>query len=508
MGTFLLLYYYMADIPEILDDDSESGHVFTKNKTSNSQKTDSPSSETEIVEELPSNIISDSLSTTFVDEEEEKNNEKKKLITIFAIGFGVFFVSLLVIFSFFRKSEKVNPVTLKFWGLWEEPTIWSDVIADYQKKNPHVTIQYELVSPKQYLNRFYKQTDEGRGPDIFSFHNSWVNVLGNKLSPLPQKVMSQSEFEKTFYSVFKKDLYADKYIRGIPLQLDGLILVYNTKLLKAIGLDSPPADISSFISTAQQLTVYDQSGKIITAGFAAGTSNNVDYYPDIFSWTLALNGITSLKKIDNEKVGNALESYRKFAEEDINVWSEAMPSSVNAFIQEKVAMIMVPSWELLRIKKENPKLDFKTAPLPKLTKSDKTNTSISSYWALGVNATSNEAIQLEAWKFIKFLSDRSSIEKLNKKQSEVRSFAPVSSRIDMKNLYDSNFYLKSVVDQADTYISIPFNAKTHDEGFLNSRLNTYLQNAINESAKGSSYQESAKKLGMGIQEVYTALKIL
>ena len=51
-------------------------------------------------------------------------------------------------------------------------------------------------------------------------------------------------------------------------------------------------------------------------------------------------------KLDEPGGSGALEAYRRFAEAPNNTWSEALPNAVSAFIQQEVAMIIVPSWEI------------------------------------------------------------------------------------------------------------------------------------------------------------------
>ena len=59
-----------------------------------------------------------------------------------------------------------------------------------------------------------------------------------------------------------------------------------------------------------------------------------------------------------------------------------MPDSIDAFIQEKVAMIIIPSWEILKIKTLNSNLNFKVIPVPKLPQANPLT--IASYWVDGV----------------------------------------------------------------------------------------------------------------------------
>jgi multiple sugar transport system substrate-binding protein len=494
----------MADIPEILDEESDKKGVVFK---------------TEVIEDAPSNVekknaipqieeLSDNDATFNFDEVHEDTGEsdKKRFITIGVIALIVCSILLFFVFRALFSKQPVKDVSITYWGLWEDESVLNDAITAYQKENKHVTITYKKVSPNQYLQRLLTQTKEGRGPDIFRFHNSWVPVLGDVLAGLPPNIMKLDEFEKAFYPIHKKDLFVDKYIRGMPLYLDGIVLAYNVESLKGLGLSSAPKEIDPFIEAAKNLTVYDNGGAIQTAGFAAGTVGNVDYYSDIFGWALALDGIKNIKDITASSSKTSLEFYRKFAEPEINTWSETMPKATTAFTQERVAMVMLPTWELLQIKKTNPKLDIKTAPVPVISSSNKP-TSIATYWIEGVNSGSKPEVQLESWKFLKYLSSTKVEEQIYIAQSKVRAFGMLPSRKELSKNAASNPYLSGLIEQADDLITIPFNAKTQDVGFLNTRLNVYVENAINEAKNGTAYQDATAKLEKGIQEVYSSLKL-
>ena len=46
----------------------------------------------------------------------------------------------------FNKPSQQGPITLTYWGLWEEDNLIKPVIEQYQKQNPNITIAYERKS--------------------------------------------------------------------------------------------------------------------------------------------------------------------------------------------------------------------------------------------------------------------------------------------------------------------------------------------------------------------------
>ncbi len=441
-----------------------------------------------------------------IDNENPSNNQKtinlgvndKKKYFIFG-GLILFFliVFIFLIRYFFLSAQKDKEIQLTYWGLWEENTVMQPIIDQYQNKNPNIKIKYQKMDPNGYRDKLIVRSQQKNGPDIFRFHNTWIPEIKDVLSPIPNKIMSAFEFDVIFYKIFQKDLKIGNNYYGIPLMLDGLVMVYNEDLFNNAGIKNQPETWEDIINNIGQLTVKDKDGKIVTSGIALGTASNIDHFSDIFCLFLLQNG-ADLTKLDTPEAYGALESYRKFAEQPENYWDESMPNSIDAFIQEKVAMIIVPSWEILKIASTNSNLKFRVIPVPKLPQS--TPLSVATYWAEGVSKYSDGIKQVEAWKFLKFLSEKETMTKINELQSNSRLFGTAFSRVDLGPISLQNKYLKPVIEQAEYYKSTPGMSATHDNG-LNDEIIQYIENAINATINGESYESALKTAKEGIDQI-------
>jgi len=423
--------------------------------------------------------------------------ENKRSYFFFGIGILVFLIFFFVILRvFFSQKKASKPVSLTYWGLWEEKEVFEPLIAQYQKNNPHVKINYQKMSPQDYREKLLVRTQNGQGPDIFRYHNTWVPEIKQILSPLPQSIMSNEEFEKTFYKIHQKDLKVGNNYYGLPLTIDGLVLICNLDLLKKAGIDSPPSTWDELTEMVPKLTVKDLQGKILTAGIALGLTSNVEHFSDIFALMLYQNG-GDIKKLDSEEAADALEAYRKFAEGENAFWDENLPNSITAFIQEKVAMIFAPSWEVLVIKAANPEINLKVVPVPSLPGA--APVSIANYWVEGVSKASPN--QLEAWKFLRFLVEKDNLTKFYELASRQRLFGEPYSRVDLGPILLQNEYLGAVIKQADYFVSVPMISRTFDNG-LNDEIIKYLENVINATIEGVSYHEALKTAKQGVDQVF------
>ena len=428
----------------------------------------------------------------------EENKSKYFIVA----GGAIFFLLILLFFLrvFFGKKTPVKEIKLVYWGLWEEKEVFTPVIEDYQRKNPGVKIDYQKMSAQDYRDKLLVRSKNGEGPDLFRFHNTWLPEIKDVVVPIPGNIMTNSEFEKTFYKIQQQDLKIGNFYYGIPLTLDGLVLVYNDSLFKKAGIATPPSTWDDLTDSVIKLTVKDTDGQLVTAGIALGLASNIDHFSDILGLMIVQNG-ASLKTLDQIEAVGALESFRKFAEPPNNFWDENMPNSVTAFIQEKVAMVFVPSWEILTIKNANPDLQLKVIPVPSVPGGSPT--SIANYWVEGVSRYSKN--QLEAWKYLRFLSEKDSLTKLYEIESRSRLFGEPYSRVDLGTLLAQNEYIGAVIKQADFYQSLPLISRTFDNG-LNDEIIQYLENAINSTVQGVAYADALKTAKKGVDQVLTKYK--
>ncbi len=421
-------------------------------------------------------------------------------------GFIIFFIFLFLFFKLITNKNLKQPVKLLYWGLWEDSSVMEPLIAEYKKNNPQVTITYEKMVQADYRDKLLARSKPNtqskvpaEAPDIFRFHNTWLPEIKDVVAPLPSTVMTNAEFEKTFYKIHQTDLKVGNYYYGLPLEIDGMVLAYNNSLFKKAGITRAPVTWDELIDMVGKLTVKS-NGQLVTSGIALGTASNVDHFSDIFGLMLLQNG-GDLHKLDQPEAAGALESYRKFAEEPLGQWNQSMPQSVTAFAQEKVAMILVPSWELYLIKTTNQDLDMKVAPVPSVPGSP--SLSIANYWVEGVSRYSKN--QLEAWKFLKFLTQKDSLTRLYELESKTRLFGEPYSRVDMAPLLAQNDYIGAVIKQANTLVSIPVISRTYDNG-LNDNIVTYLENAINATTQGVGYAEALTTAKQGVDQVLNQYK--
>jgi multiple sugar transport system substrate-binding protein len=317
------------------------------------------------------------------------------------------------------------------------------------------------------------------------------------LAPFPVDVVNSIELDTKFFPLVKEDLKLGGAYFGVPLHFDSLALFINMDLFRASGIPAYPATWDDLISAANTLTVRDADEKIVTAGVALGTYDNIEHASDIISLLLLQNGadLRDLAGPTKQSAVDALYFYTLFAKGDARVWDDGLENSKLAFAKGKVAMYIGYSWDIFDIKSINPNLQFAITSVPHILNRDIT---VASYWAEGVsNKTPHRK---EAFEFLKFVASRENLEKLYSIQSKTRLIGSLYPRSDMADLLSDNSLAYPFVSQGGSAKSTIFSSNTYDERMVD-ELNKYLGDAVRSIVNDNSSAESAvETLAAGVAQ--------
>lgn len=437
-------------------------------------------------------------------QEEPPKNSKKKIVSLIV---GLFAVIILLVLFFvvilpFFQQKKTSEVTLTYWGVWDDPNIFQEIASEFTRQNPNIKIKLEKQDIKtqgKHIDRLSARIDNGTGPDLYRFHNSWTLELLPMLLPLPKDAVEQAELETKFFPVVTKDLKINGAYYGVPRHFDTLALFINNQIFQAAGITARPETWDDLASISRQLTVKDADGKILTSGVALGTYDNIAHASDIISLLLLQNGadLLDLNGQTRQNAFDALSFYTSFAKGEANIWDDSQDNSKLAFMKGNLAMYFGYSWDIFEIKTYVPNLDFTIIPVPHLSQREST---IASYWVEGVSSKTKNP--KEAFEFLKFLTSRSTMEKFYSRQAKVRFFGELYPRTDTAELLKSNPLVWPFLEQGGKAESTPFSSDTYDEAMVDS-LNSYLGNAIRSIINNNSSPETAvETLAAGVAQVF------
>jgi len=441
---------------------------------------------------------------------------KRKLPRAF-IWIGAVLLVLVVVFvavKIFSSNIKPQTSDIIWWGLWEDDSVVSSLISEYEKANPKIKIKYVNQSKQDYRERLTNAIAKGTAPDIFRFHNTWVPMFKGELDFVPSSVMNASDFFKDYYPVVSSDLSSGSGFVGIPLEYDALALYINEDIF-ALAAKEPPTTWDELRQLAIELTKKDEQGRIIQSGVALGRTENVDHWQEILGLMMLQNGVDLTRpnqcletKGDELTLGwkvclgaDALTFFTLFSSVD-GVWDSTLPSSTAAFAGGKLAMYFGPSWRAFNILEQNPSLKFKTVPLPQLPRVGTTTSDVTyaTYWVEGVWARSKN--KTAAWDFLKFISTKESLAKMYTNSSRQRLFGEPYPRVDMANLLTDHAVLNSIITGAPYAQSWYLASRTFDGPTgINSLMGKYFEDAVNAVNSGIPAVKALEPVQLGVTQV-------
>ncbi len=343
-------------------------------------------------------------------------------------------------------ADTMAPVTLKYWRVFDGEDDFASIIKAYETQHPNVTIDYRRLRFEDYEDELIRAFAEGRGPDLFTVHNTEMAGYQSLMSPMPEQVtISQKEKRNRFSQEMidvpitkptltlrqLKERFIDQVVDnvlvkttttegtvekvyGLPLAIDTLVLYYNTDLLNAAGIPRPPKTWDEFQADSIKLTSYDTKGEILQSGAALGTAQNVERSSDILSTIMAQVGVKMIdargrvnftdKVDDNSRAAalRALDFYTQFSDKgrEAYSWDEKQPNSLQAFTSGKTAFFFGYAYHTPIIRTNAPRLNFAITGFPQLTGENIQKAYFANYWIETVASSSKN--KGWAWDFLLF----------------------------------------------------------------------------------------------------------
>ncbi len=310
--------------------------------------------------------------------------------------------------------------SLVVWGLWQESEDVQPVIDAFEQQTG-VKVEYKKIGTVgSYEKELLEALAEGRGPDIFVIHHTWVEGKRGLMAPSPSDIIDERALQEEFVDVVSKDVVRDGFIYALPTSVDTLALFYNKDLLSAAGIAQPPQNWQEFQRDVERLTKISRLGVIDQSAAAIGTAANVNRAPDILQLLIIQSGLSIVDEegkvdIDSEIGERSLTFFTDFSNKSKKVftWDLSQDFSIDAFSEGKTAMMINYSYHIPTIRAKNPRLPFAVAPAPQIVDS-RTPRAFASYWPFAVSASSPSP--RTAWLFLRFMTGASSSQAINASQ--------------------------------------------------------------------------------------------
>lgn len=434
-------------------------------------------------------------------------DKNRKLIII---GIAVVLIIIAIVGILVSRLSKKEPastesVELTYIGLWESSNTIDSLIADFEKEHPNIKVTYIQDRITQYEENIYgRLSDPQITPDIVRIHNTWTYKFQHLLSPLPPEIMTRTEYSSKFYPTALSDFMGtDGQIYAIPLEIDGLALYYNKDLFKKEGIKNPPEDWDTFTENAINLTQKTSSGKITQAGAAIGCSGNINHSAELLSALMLQSNINMTSSDETQATFNTtrgasvLDYYTDFASES-KIWDCELDNDLEMFAAGKLAMMFGPSWRAFDIINMNPSINFGIAPLPQLVGNEE-DINYATYWGESVSVQSKH--QLEAWQFVKFMSEKEQQQKMYALASQERAFGEPYSIKELASEISDDPYVGAFITMADTMTSWKWGDETTAREVLDKAITDVVERNVKEE---QALNTAVETLNNKLNDIYSS----
>ena len=299
--------------------------------------------------------------------------------------------------------------------VWDREAQTEQVVALFNEKmkaeGSNKRAEFQLIPYEQQTQLFLAALSAGTAPDVISLDivlHPYFNSIGAFLdltdrinalpyrSALPEGMLHLGEADGRYY--------------GIPYTVDLSGLVWNKELFREAGLDPerPPQTWDELIEYAQLLTKdFDGDGETDQYGFAiVGSSAGwqmFGFMPVVWSYGgRLLNDDGTEVLIDSPEAIEALQMWvdliHKYEVAPKNAATWQYSDVYNAFVTERVAMMLSGNYNIITFKQDAPHLDFGITFIPRSAHGQ--HASFSGGNLMAITSTTKEPDL--AWEFVEF----------------------------------------------------------------------------------------------------------
>lgn len=308
--------------------------------------------------------------------------------------------------------------SLQVWGLWQDSEDMKGVL-DAFKQQTGISVEYKkIASVATYEKELLQALAEGRGPDVFVIHHTWVDSNRRLLAPAPDNIIDERSVQEEFVDVVARDVVRDGRVYALPTSVDTLALFYNKDIFNAARIAAPPRTWDEMHSAVEKITRVNRVGTIEQSAAALGTAANVNRAADILQLLMMQSGVpmvtnqTTADITGSSEAGErALTFYTDFANKakKVYTWDLNQDFSIDAFAEGETAMMLNYSYHIPTIQAKNPRMqlgvNFAIAPMPQIggTSNDRT-VDFAAYWPFGVSVSSLSTNS--GWEFVRFMTSK------------------------------------------------------------------------------------------------------
>lgn len=381
-----------------------------------------------------------------------------------------------------------EPTTLTYWDFIDpsqdnaRANALKENVEAFEVANPDITIDLQVVSLGDMLNRLPQAAAAGQAPDVFKMFTPVVRQMAaaGAYSPLPAAASEVTDWLRPI------DVFSDPDGEqvAVPYEYRTCALYYNQKILDEIGADVPA-------TYDEMVEVAGSAAEAGYTGFGSGFSDTdnsaiIGTWFDCFMtqtgqdlWNDDGEAVFATEK--GEEFGEILASLRDVGALSSSVVSDNYGNVADGLVNGTVAMAVLGTERIGGFSTANP--DLKWSSLPLASVGDETGTTMG--WTLGIGAGSKNTDA--AWRFIEYMTG-----------PEAAARMAMGGEVPTRAVsYDEEFFSTpdaEIVNAVSEYVESNSEPRLYSDDWttLAKGLSVAGQTMIVNGAPGSEFIESAQ----------------
>lgn len=255
------------------------------------------------------------------------------------------------------QEEKAKPINIEFFVFGGDEYL-QPVVDEYMGKNPHVTVEIQLVS-NEYDSVLKTKINSGEIPDVFMTQGYSTNKVYKDLV----LDITDEDFMKEIEDGAKEAAILDGRVYGIPLSMEAYGFIYNKTLFKEAGITELPKTYSELEEASKKLEEIGvkpfinqyKEWWIFKHLFSQNLSAEEEKYPEIVK--ALTDGTKKFGDFDEDKkIFDLIDLTLKYGID--KPFEIDYANGLAMFAQGKAAMVHNGTWAESEIRKNNPDIEI------------------------------------------------------------------------------------------------------------------------------------------------------
>ncbi|MBD2436091.1 sugar ABC transporter substrate-binding protein [Nostoc sp. FACHB-110] len=161
-----------------------------------------------------------------------------------------------------KQQSATAGANIEFWTMQLQPQFtdyFQKLISNFESQNPGVKVNWVDVPWAAMENKILTAVSAKTPPDVVNLNPDFASQLAGRNAWLDLDTNIPQQVRSTYLpNIWKASTLNGKSF-GIPWYLTTRLTIYNTELLKQVGISKPPSTYAELAQAAQQ--IKDKTGK-------------------------------------------------------------------------------------------------------------------------------------------------------------------------------------------------------------------------------------------------------